>query len=401
MGLISKGVDGQVEKSVPLEPTYVIGKETHVEASLKREIGGEFHLPPSYLFRRQLSQFGRFVPEDTKYFLTSSGRDSLKLIIRILKLTHSDEVLLPSYLCRDMLIPFKEEDINFRFYKINTDLSIDIPDIERKITRKTKTLLIIHYFGYPQPIKEIQKLSQERCLYLIEDVVQSFLSQYHGRPLGWFGDLAFTSYRKFTPVLDGSLLLVNKQEIDPQIKWRNPSLSHFLYICLRCLAMGLKTLYLDSYLVPKPLFLWLFARAEKVLNKYPKPAEMSSFSRNMLNKFDFDNLVVKRRENFQYLLDGWHFRSVQPLFRQLPEDICPLGFPVVAEDREYIKQELIKRQIYTPVHWNLPPEVDKDEFSISWEISRHILTIPTDQRYGINDMNYVLTQIREIGETRK
>lgn len=308
-------------------------------------------------------------------------------------------MLLPPYLCGDILRPLKEENMNFTFYKINSDLSIDISDIERKITRKTKVLLIIHYFGYPQPIKEIRKLSQERSLYLVEDLAQSFLSKCDGHPLGWFGDLSFTSYRKFMPVLDGSLLLVNRQEIHAQINWRKTSLNHFLYSCLRYLAMEFKALYLNSHFVPKPLFLWLFAQAEEMLNRYPKPAEISSFSRNILNKSDFDSLILKRRGNFQYLLDRWHFSSVYPLFRELPEDVCPLGFPVIAEDREYVKRELIKRRIYPPVHWNLPPEVDKGEFSASWEISRHILTIPIDQRYGIGEMDYILRQMREIGET--
>jgi dTDP-4-amino-4,6-dideoxygalactose transaminase len=367
-----------------------------MEASVKREIGGEFHLPFSCLFAKQLNHFAKLMPKDAKCFLTSSGRDSLNLIIRILSLTQNDEVLLPSYLCGDMLSPFREEGINFKFYKINEDLSIDIGDLKKKITRETRTLLIIYYFGYPQPIKEIRKLSQEHSLYLVEDVVQSFLSKYDGQPLGSFGDLAFTSYRKFTPVLDGSLLFINNHELEPQLKWRNLSLHHFLYIWLRCLAMGLKTLYLNSYFVPKPLFLSLFTWSEEMLNRYPKPAEISCFSRNMLNKLDFDRLILKRRVNFQYLLDKWHFSSVRPLYRELPEDVCPLGFPVLAENREFVKQELIKRGIYTPVHWNLPTEVDKGEFSNSWNISHHILTIPIDQRYSIDDMNYILRQMQEI-----
>jgi dTDP-4-amino-4,6-dideoxygalactose transaminase len=367
-----------------------------MEAGARREIGGEFHLPLSCLFSKRLNHLGTLMPKDSRCFLTSSGRDSLKLIIKTLGLTRNDELLLPSYLCGDILRPLKEEDLNFKFYKINRNLTIDIGDIEKKITRKTRTLLIIHYFGYPQPIKEIQKLARERSLYLIEDVVQSFLSKYDGQALGTFGDFAFTSYRKSTPVLDGSLLVVNNHEIDLKVNWRKPSLRRFLYIWLRCLAMGLKTLYLNSHFVPKPLFLSLFSWSDEILNGCPKPAKISRFSRNILNKFDFDSLILKRRGNFQYLLDRWRFSSIHPLYRELPEKVCPLGFPVLAENREFVKQELIKRGIYTPVHWNLPSEVNKDEFSNSWDVSRHILTIPIDQRYGIDDMNYILRQIQEI-----
>ena len=133
-----------------------------------------------------------------------------------------------------------------------------------------------------------------------------------------------------------------------------------------------------------------------MLNKYPKPAKISVLSKSLLYKFDFDEIVSRRRRNFQYLLDNWHFKIIQPLFHSLPPDVCPLGFPVIVKDRDYIKQELIKRRIYSPIHWNLPPDIDKEEFKGSWEISRHILTIPVDQRYGLSEMDYILEQIQEI-----
>lgn len=364
---------------------------------MKKEIGGEFHLPRLCLLGRRLNQFGRFMPQDARCFLTSSGRDSLNLIIRILGLTPDDEVLLPSYLCPDILRPFREANMVVSFYRINRDLSIDLDDIERRIKKTTKALLIIHYFGYPQPIKEIQRLSCKHSLWWIEDSVQSMLSKYDGQSLGWFGDIGFTSFRKYLPVLDGSLLLINKERLsDNNPKWAGPSLSHLLYLCLRYWGMGLKSLYLKAYLAPKFLFLWLFAQAEGLLNKYPKPAKMSSLSQKLLNRFDFDEIISRRRKNFQYLLDNWSSQAIHPLFQGLPADVCPLGFPVFAENRDYVRQKLIKRRIYPPVHWELPLEIDKNEFGVSWEVSRHILTIPIDQRYGIDDMEYVIRQIKGL-----
>ena len=363
-----------------------------------REIGGEFPLPVSYIFTRRTNQLRRFIPNSAQYCLTASGRDSLSLIIRILGLTQNDEVLLPSYLCVDILTPFKEEGVNFTFYKVDGDLRVDIGDIEGKITRKTKALLIIHYFGYPQAIGEIQKLAEERSLYLIEDAVQSFLSKSNGRLLGQFGYIGFTSFRKFLPVLDGSLVLINREQMNNNFKciWAKASATHLLYLCLRYLGMSLKNLYLKIHLIPKPLFLWFFALSDRVLNKYPKPAKMSDLSKRFLSRLDFGDIITKRRTNFQYLLDNWHFDIIQPLFHELPTDVCPLGFPVLARDRDYIKQELVKRGIYPPIHWNLSSDIDKKEFKTSWEISQEILTIPIDQRYELDDMDYILRQIEEI-----
>lgn len=365
-----------------------------------KEIGGQFHLPVSLLFKRPLYQFDRFIANSTQYYLTSSGRDSLVLIINALGLSHNCEVLLPAYLCGEILRPFKEANIKFTFYKINADLSIDINDIEKRITKETKILLVIHYFGYPQPIEELQKLSREHSLLLIEDSVQSFLTRYNGKFLGCFGDVAFNSFIKFLPVLDGSLLLLNNKEIKDNwqnLKLSKRSLNYLAYISLRFLAMSIKSLSVSMGIIPKPLFLWLFAEANKMFDKYPKPVRISFISKTLLESFNFDHITWKRRRNFQYLLDNWHSDIVQPLFHELPTDVCPLGFPVVVKGkRDHIKEELIKRKVYPPIHWNLPPDIDKEEFKTSWKFSQEVLTIPVDQRYQLKDMEYILRQIEVI-----
>ena len=363
---------------------------------MKKEIGGEFQLPLSCWFKKRSTQFARFIPQDAT-FLTSSGRDSLALIVSILGLTPDDEVLLPSYLCPEILRPFREAGITPAFYRINRNLSADLDDIERRIRIRTRAIMVIHYFGYPQPIEELKKLSEEHSLYLIEDAVQSFLSKYNEQPLGAAGDLAFTSFRKFLPVLDGSSLLINTSRVgSSNVKWARTSSTRLLYLCLRHLGMSLKDLYLKARLVPKPLFLWLLTRADEMVNTYAKPARISLLSKSLLCKADFDEIVSRRRTNFKHLLDNWSFDMIRPLFDSLPPGVCPLGFPVIIEDRDYVRQELIRRKVYSPIHWNLPPDIDEKEFRISWEISRHILTIPVDQRYGLQDMHYILEQIQEI-----
>jgi len=362
---------------------------------MNKEIGGEFEFPVSCLFKRQVYQLDRFMPDGTRLF-TSSGRDSLSLIIRVLGLTRDDEVLLPSYLCPEILRPFRDADIAVNFYRINKDLSIDLDDIAKRITKKTKALLVIHYFGYPQPLKKLLQLSQNHSLFLIEDTVQAFLTGCDGQPLGSVGDTCFSSFRKFLPVLDGSLVLFNIKSSSVECNWSTQSLTHLFYLCLRCLGMILKNVYLKTFLVPKPLFLWLFRQADELLSRYPKPAKISSLSQSLLHKFDFYEIVSRRRANFQHLLDNWHFKTARPLFLNLPPDVCPLGFPVIAEDRDYIKKELIHRGVYPPIHWNLPAEVDQEEYKTPWQISRHILTIPIDQRYETKDMEYILKQFEKI-----
>jgi len=372
---------------------------------MRSEIGGDWHLPLSHLWWKSLGQHSAFIPDGTNYFLMSNGRASIRLILkRILKVGKGDEVLLPAYVFQGLLDPFKESDMTIKFYKLNRDLTMDASDIRRKINENTKVLFIMHYFGFPQPVEQLKDLREAypSCS-VIEDIVQSFFTTCLDSSLGRFGDFSFNVYMKYVPTPDGSLLIINRPIGD--LDWRNWQFKRLMYTGSRYIAMNLKNLYLKGYPVPKNWFLSLFKYAARLMEEYPMFAEMSWISRRLLDKMDYDGIIVKRRDNFQYLLDNWDSASIIPLFPNLPSSVCPMGFVVLAEDRDYVRRELSKAKIYCPVHWRptsegdgnlLAREIDPEEFPVSWEISRKIMMIPIDQRYGKNEMDYILDNIHII-----
>lgn len=355
-----------------------------------REIGSEFSLPTEYLREKNTYQFAGYSDYPAKVFL-SSGRGALRLIAKGLKARKEDEVLLPAYLCKEVVKPLKDELLKARFYKVDRTLGVDIDDLGNKIGKKTRALLFIHYFGFPEPrMHEIKALCEGKVL-LIEDLVQSFLTRHHGKILGSVGDATISSYRKWIPIPDGALLGINNTLFHvPLVKKKPPDKN--LYVKNRLQGLELKGNCLKHPTFSKEAFRKLFISADKLLDT--TPVEMSDYSRKMLLKFDFDAIVSKRRENFRYLLSRLvGFKSVNPLHRELPAGVCPLGFPILAEDRDGLKKMLIRNRIYPPVHWKLPSDVDKEEFSVSWQISDHILTIPIDQRYNAEDMQFVADTI--------
>ena len=108
--------------------------------------------------------------------------------------------------------------------------------------------------------------------------------------------------------------------------------------------------------------------------------------------FDVDAVKTKRRENAQYLISelGEH-----TLFKELSENDCPLFVPLILEEdnRNELRQYLIDRQIYCPVHWgitNLHRLTDKQMY-----IYDHELSIVCDQRYGQKDMERVSGYIKD------
>jgi dTDP-4-amino-4,6-dideoxygalactose transaminase len=121
---------------------------------------------------------------------------------------------------------------------------------------------------------------------------------------------------------------------------------------------------------------------------------MTKFSRFLLNKFNFTQIISTRRQNFKFLLEKLtQSKQLVPLYKNISDKICPLGFPVLTEKREFLKSKLITNNIFPPIHWDLSGHIEKEKFSESWELSKQILTIPCDQRYSKNDMQHIVDVI--------
>lgn len=73
-------------------------------------------------------------------------------------------------------------------------LTIDVTQIEKAITPKTKAIIPVHLFGQPADIDSILALAKNKGLKVIEDAAQAHGAQYKGKPVGGFGDLGCFSF---------------------------------------------------------------------------------------------------------------------------------------------------------------------------------------------------------------
>ncbi len=91
--------------------------------------------------------------------------------------------------------------------------NINPVEIEKKITKKTKALLIVHLAGLPCQINEIQKIAKKNNLNLIEDCAHAIESKYKKKHVGNFGDsgcFSFYSNKNITTGEGGMLICKNK-----------------------------------------------------------------------------------------------------------------------------------------------------------------------------------------------
>jgi perosamine synthetase len=144
--------------------------------------------------------------------------------LRALNVKPGDTVLVPSYHCTSVVEPILQYGGDVKCYNVGLDLQPDIDDIEKRIDARTRVVLVVHYFGFPQPIVKIKEFCKERGLYLIEDCAHVLQGRTEERiVLGTSGDISIFSWRKFLPVYDGGQLVISNPALKLDTPWDSGS----------------------------------------------------------------------------------------------------------------------------------------------------------------------------------
>ena len=133
-----------------------------------------------------------------------------------------DEVLATALTCTASNFPILANNLKIKWVDVDpTTLNMDLDDLERKITAKTKAIILVHWGGYPNDLDRIKQI-QEKSLKLygfkpavIEDGAHSFGSKYKGKYLGNHGNMVMYSTQaiKHITSIDGGILTLPHQHL--------------------------------------------------------------------------------------------------------------------------------------------------------------------------------------------
>ena len=145
----------------------------------------------------------------------SSGTGGLFVGMGALGIGPGDEVIVPGYgfiaslgtIVYSRAVPVLAE--------IDTSLTLDPEDVRRKISPRTKAIMLVHTLGSPGHIDQIKSIADEHGLFLIEDAAQAFGATFKGKAVGTFGDVGSYSfnYYKMLTAGDGGALVTDREDL--------------------------------------------------------------------------------------------------------------------------------------------------------------------------------------------
>ena len=124
---------------------------------------------------------------------------------------------------------------------------------------------------------------------------------------------------------------------------------------------------------------------------------MSNVSLKISQNIDPDLVIQKRRKNFQFLKEGLkNVKGIAFLYHDLAEGICPLFFPILADDRNFLQERLNQKSIGTFIFGKiLHPHLPREKFPSAEFVSNKNLCFPIHQDLDEIHLKYMIEAITE------
>ena len=125
----------------------------------------------------------------------ASGTDAIILALKALKIGPGDEIITMSNTAVPTIAAVRSVGATPVFIDIDPEtLLMDLKNLEKAITKKTKVILPVHLYGNPVPMTDVLTIAKAKGIKVIEDAAQAYGASFNGSPVGSFGDLGCFSF---------------------------------------------------------------------------------------------------------------------------------------------------------------------------------------------------------------
>lgn len=330
----------------------------------------------------------------------SSGTDALLLALMALDIKSGDEVIVPTYsffatagvVSRLSAVPVLTDCDPVTF-------NIDVEDVKRKITPKTKAIIPVHLYGQSAQMDEIMKIANENNLFVIEDAAQAIGTQYRdGKFVGTIGHIGCFSFfpsKNLGCFGDGGLVTTNDDELAKALTIKRvhggePKYYHkviggnFRLDAIQAAVVSVKLPHLDS---------WSKKRRENA-SRYTELFIASGLAEETgKTEFNSKNKVLLPKAVYEHLsssVSNYH------IYNQ---------YIIRVEDRDGLREFLAKNEIGTEIYYPVPFHLqecfadlgyNKGDFPISEFCANSSLALPIYPELSDEQLKYVVERITEF-----
>ncbi|MGL4982866.1 MAG: DegT/DnrJ/EryC1/StrS family aminotransferase [Treponemataceae bacterium] len=173
-----------------------------------------------------ISSKGKFVNEFEEKFskyigvnygmAVCNGTLAIHLALMCLGISKDDEVIVPAFTYIASANPILQLDAKAVFVdSLESTWQMDPEDIERKITPKTKAIMVVHLYGHACDMDKIMEIAKKHNLFVIEDCAEAIGTEYKGKKVGSFGDMSCFSFfgNKTITCGEGGMVLTNDETL--------------------------------------------------------------------------------------------------------------------------------------------------------------------------------------------
>ena len=262
--------------------------------------------------------------------------------------------------------------------------NIDINKIEKKITKKTKAIMLPHIYGFPNQMDLILKICKKYKLYLIEDAAEMMGQKFYGRPCGSFGDISTFSFyaNKHITTGEGGAVLTNNKKIYQKIKE------------LRNLSFGKKDRFNHSDLG----WNYRFTNIQAALGL----SQIRRIKKIVKRKLEIGNIYYEALKDCENIF-------IQPKKKKYAHNIYWV-FGVLLKEKlsgkkNLIQKKLLKSKIETrPFFWPMhKQEVFKkmglfkgEKYPVAENLSKNGFYLPSGLGLKNSQIDYVIKELKKI-----
>ncbi len=178
-----------------------------------------------------ISSEGEFVKKFEKNFskynsraygvAVSSGTAALDIAVKSLGLKRGDEIIVPAFSIISTALCVTK--LGLKPVLVDSNLgtwNMDSEQVIKKISNKTKAIIITHIYGFPVDMKKILRIAKRKGIKIIEDAAEMIGQTYFGKKCGSFGDISVFSFyaNKHITTGEGGMILTNNEKLYSKCK---------------------------------------------------------------------------------------------------------------------------------------------------------------------------------------